>query len=138
MRKKGRRGNMRPATDLGDRLAKTARGNVPELPFTTIMVAISRVPNGNNNQTSSDQLQSWYRDVWHWEGLNDFVEKEICLKEPYWPTAIYKCNLMQKELDKEYRGLCAPGQMMNNLLYGQISYNGSLSNAFKLQLGQNV
>ena len=28
--------------------------------------------------------------------------------------------------------------MMNNPLYGQISYNSSLSNAFKLKLGHNV
>jgi len=35
-------------------------------------------------------------------------------------------------------GLYAPGQMMNDPLYGQISYNSSLSNAFKLKLGHNV
>jgi len=35
-------------------------------------------------------------------------------------------------------GLYAPGQMMNDPLYGQISYNRSLSNAFKLKLGHNV
>jgi len=28
--------------------------------------------------------------------------------------------------------------MMNDSLYGQISYNSSLSNAFKLKLGHNV
>jgi hypothetical protein len=45
---------------------------------------------------------------------------------------------MQEELDEEYMGLYAPGQMMNDPLYGQISYNSSLSNAFKLKLGHNV
>jgi len=45
---------------------------------------------------------------------------------------------MQEELDEEYMGLDTPGQMMNDPLYGQISYNSSLSNAFKLKLGQNV
>jgi len=35
-------------------------------------------------------------------------------------------------------GLCAPGQMINVPLYGQISYNSSLSNAFKLKLGHDV
>ena len=35
-------------------------------------------------------------------------------------------------------GLYAPGQMMNDPLYGQISYNSSLSNAFKLKLGHDV
>ena len=30
-RKKGRRGNKRPAMDLGERVGKKARGNVPKL-----------------------------------------------------------------------------------------------------------
>jgi hypothetical protein len=41
-------------------------------------------------------------------------------------------------LDKEYMGWYAPGQTMNDRLSGQISYNSSLSNAFKLKLGHNV
>jgi len=35
-------------------------------------------------------------------------------------------------------GLYTLGQMMNDPLYGQISYNSSLSNAFKLKLGHDV
>ena len=35
-------------------------------------------------------------------------------------------------------GLYAPGQTMNDRLSGQISYNSSLSNAFKLKLGHDV
>jgi len=35
-------------------------------------------------------------------------------------------------------GLYAPGQMMNDPLDGQISYKSSLSNAFKLKLGNNL
>jgi len=35
-------------------------------------------------------------------------------------------------------GLYAPGQMMNDPLYVQISSNSSLSNAFKLKLGHDV
>ena len=31
-----------------------------------------------------------------------------------------------------------PGQIMNDPLHGQISYNSSLSNAFKLKLGHDV
>jgi hypothetical protein len=46
--------------------------------------------------------------------------------------------LRQEELDEEYMGLYTPGQMMNDPLYGQISYNSSLANAFKLKLGHNV
>jgi hypothetical protein len=52
--------------------------------------------------------------------------------------AIYKCNLTEEELDKEYMGLYPPGHIMNDPLSGQISYNSSLSNAFKLKLGHNV
>jgi len=137
-RKKGRRGNKRPATDLGERAGKKARGNVPELPNTTFMVVIRRVPNGNNDPTSSIPFQASYTDVRHWEELIDFIEKNCGPKEPYCLTALYKCNLTQEELDEEYMGLYAPGQMMNDPLYGQISYNSSLSNAFKLKLGHNV
>jgi len=52
VRIKGRRGNKRPATDLGERVRKKARGNLPELPNTTFMVVIRQVPNGNNDQIS--------------------------------------------------------------------------------------
>jgi len=45
---------------------------------------------------------------------------------------------MQEELDEEYMGLYAPGQMMNDCLYGQISYNSSPSHAFKLNLEPNL
>jgi hypothetical protein len=34
--------------------------------------------------------------------------------------------------------LYAPGQTMNNRQSGQISYNNSISNTFKLKLGHNV
>jgi hypothetical protein len=53
-------------------------------------------------------------------------------------TAIYKCNLTQEELDEECMRLYAPRQMMNDPLYGQISYDSSLSIVFKLKLGHNV
>jgi hypothetical protein len=84
------------------------------------------------------QFQASYTDVRHWEELIDFIEKNCGPKEPYCLTALYKCNLTQEELDEEYMGLYAPGQMMNDPLYGQISYNSSLSNAFKLKLGHDV
>jgi hypothetical protein len=50
---------------------------------------------------------------------------------------LYKCNLMQEELNKEYMGLYAPGHM-NDPLYSQLSYNSSLSNTSKLKLGHDV
>jgi len=137
-RKKGRRGNKRPATHLGERVGQKARGNVPELPNSTFMVVIRRVPNGNNDPTFSMQFHALYTDVRHWEELIDFIERNCGPKEPYCLTALYKCNLTQEELDEEYMGLYAPGQMMNDPLYGQMSYNSYLSNAFKLKLGHDV
>ena len=74
----------------------------------------------------------------HWEELIDFIETKCSPKEPYCLTAIYKCNLTQEELDEEYMGLYAPGQIMNDPLYSPISYNSSLSNAFKLKLEYDV
>jgi hypothetical protein len=137
-RKKGRCGKKRVATDLGECVGKKSRRNVPELPNTTFMVVIRRVLNGNNDPTFSMQLQASYTDVRHLEELIDFIEKNCSPKEPFCLTALYKCNLTQEELDKEYMGLYAPGQMMNDPLYDQISYDSSLSNAFKLKLGHNV
>jgi len=102
------------------------------------MVVIHRVPNSNNDLTSSMQLQGSYTDVRHWEELIDFIEKNCGPKEPYCLTALDKYNLTQEELDEEYMGLYTLGQMMNDPLYGQISYNSSLSNAFKLKLGHDV
>jgi hypothetical protein len=70
--------------------------------------------------------------------LIDFIEESCCLIEPHCVTAIYKCNLTQEELDEECMRLYVPRQMMNDPLYGQISYDSSLSNVFKLKLGHNV
>jgi len=74
VRTKGRRGNTRPVTHLAERAAKTVRGILPELPNTTFMVVIRRVPNGNNDQTSSHQLQASYADVRHRVVVIDFIE----------------------------------------------------------------
>ena len=137
-RKKGRRGNKRPVTDLGERAGKQARSNLPELQNTTFMVVICRVPNSDNDQTSCMKLQASYTDVRHWEELIESMEQNCSPKEPYSQTAIYKCYLTQEELEKEYMGLYALGQTMNHHLSGQISFNSSLSNAFKLKLGHDA
>jgi len=137
-REQGRQGTKQLVTDLGECTGKKAKANIPDLRNTTFMVVIRRVPNGNNNQTSSNQLQVLYTDVRLWEELIDFIEKNCFLKEPYCLTAILKCNLTQEELDEECMGLYTPRQMMNDPLYGQILYNSSLSNAIKLKQGQNV
>jgi len=119
-------------------MGKNATGNLPHLPNTTFIVVIHRVLNGINAHTSSNQLQASYKDVTHWEELIDFIEQNCTLKEPYCMKVIYKCNLTQKGLDEEYMGLFVLGQMMNDHLYGQISYNSSLSNASILKLGHNL
>jgi len=93
------------------------------------------VPKGNNDQTFSNQLQASYTDVRHWEELIDFIEHNRSPKEPYCVTVIYMCNITQEEFDEKYMKLYAPGQMMNDHLYGQISSNSSLSNTLKLKLG---
>jgi len=137
-RKKGRRDNKQLATDGGEHTGKKSRGNLPELPNTTFMVVIRQVPNGDNDRTSSMELQDSYTDVRHWEELINFFEQNFSPKEPYSLTAIYQWNLMQEELDEEYMGLYAPGQTMNHRLSAQISSNSSLSNAFKLKLEHDV
>jgi len=38
----------------------------------------------------------------HWEELIDFIEKNCGLIKPSCPTALYKCNLTQDELEEEY------------------------------------
>jgi hypothetical protein len=102
------------------------------------MVVIRRVPNGDNDQTSSRQLEASHTDVRDWKKLIDFIEQNCSLNKPYSLPAICKCNLTQEELNEEYMGLYAPEQTMNDRLSGQISYNSSRSNAFKVKLGHNV
>jgi hypothetical protein len=137
-RKKGRRGNKRPATDLGERPGKKARSNLPELPNTTFTVMISWVSNGKDMVLAPKQLQASYTDVRHWEELVDFIDKNGGPKEPYVLKSMFKCTLEQDELEEEYMGIYKHGQMINDPIYGQISYNCCLSNAFKLKLGHNL
>ena len=137
-RNKGRRVNKQLATDLHELTGKIGRCNLQESPNTTFIVVIRWVPNGNNDQTSSMQLHASYTDVRHWKEMIYFIQQNRSLKAPYCLSAIYICNLTQKELEEEYMGSAAPGQMMNDPLYSQISYNSSLSHAFKLKLGHNV
>jgi len=123
---------------MGEHPGKKSRGNLPEVPNSTFMVVSRRVPNGTNDQTSTNKLHASYTDVRHWKALIDFIKQNCFPKEPYCLTAIYKCNLTQEELDEEYMGLYALGQLMNDHLYRQNSYNSSLSNAFKLKLGHDL
>jgi len=138
VRMKGKQGNMRPVTDFRLRRGNIARCDLPALRNTSSIVVIRWVLNGNSDQTSSMQLQALYTNLRHWEELIDFIQKKCGRKEPCCVTAIYKCILAREELDEEYMGLYAPGQMMNDTLYGQISFNSSLSNAVKMKPRHNV
>jgi len=51
---------------------------------------------------------------------------------------MFNSTLEQDELDEEYMGIYKHGQIINDPIHGQISYNSCLSNTFKLQLGHNV
>ena len=68
----------------------------------------------------------------------DFIDKHGSPKEPYILASMFECTFEQDELEDEYMGIYTHGQMVNNPIYGQISYNCCLSNAFKLKLGHNV
>jgi len=134
-RRKGWRGTKWPATDVGERTSKKVISNLPEGPNTTFLVVICRVSNGNKIILSPNQLQAVYTDARHSEELIDFINKNGRPKEPYIPTSRFKCTLGPDKLDEEYMGLYTNGQMIMDPIYGQISYNCCLSNAFKLKLG---
>jgi len=101
-------------------------------------VMIEWVLNGKDMVLAPKQLQALYTDVRHWEELVDFIDQNGGLKEPYNLTAMFKYTLEQDELGEETMGIYKHGQMINNLIYGQISYNYCLSNVFKSKLGYNV
>jgi len=124
--------------EFGERVGQKARCNLPELPNTTFTVMIHWVSNGKDMVLAPTQLQALYTDVRHWEQLVDFINKNGGPKEPYILTSMFKCTLEQDELEEEYMGIYKHRQIINDSIYGQISYNCCLSNAFKLKLGHNV
>jgi hypothetical protein len=73
----------------------------------------------------------------HCEKLIDFIDKNGGQKEPYIMSSIFKCTLERNVLEEEYMGLYSNGQMIMDPIYGQISFNCCLSEAFKLKLGHN-
>jgi len=123
--------------DLGERASKKAKSNLPELPNSMYMVVICWVSNAKDIVLSPNQLQAAYTDVRHWEELIDFINKNRRPKEPYTLTFRFKCTLEKDELDDEYMELHTNGQMITDPIYGQISYNCCLANAFQLKVGHN-
>jgi hypothetical protein len=84
------------------------------------------------------QLQVWFTDVRHWEELVDFIDNNCGPKEPYVLKSRLKCFLEQDQLEEEDMGIFKHGQIINDTIYGQISYNCCLSNAFMRKLVHNV
>jgi hypothetical protein len=76
--------------------------------------------------------------VRHRQELIDLIDKNGLKKEPYTLTSSFKCTLENKELNEEYMGLYTNGEMITDLIYGQISYNCGLSNTFKLKLEHDL
>jgi len=91
-RKKGRCGNRRPATDLGEHEGKKERFNLPELTNTTFTVMIHWVSNGKDMGLALNQLQASCTDVRHWEELVNFIDKNGGPKEPSFLTSMFKCT----------------------------------------------
>jgi len=124
--------------DLGECGGTKARSNLRELPNTMFTVMIHWVSNGKDMVLAPKQLQASYTDVRCWEELVDFIDKNGGQKESYILTSMFKCTLEQDELEEEYMGIYKHGQIINNPIYGQISYNSCLSNTFKFKIGHNV
>jgi len=136
-RKKDRWGMKQLVMDLGERVSKTAKSNLPQLPNTTFMVVIRWVSNGKDKVLAPKQLLASYTDVKHWEELIAYINKNGRPKDPYMMTLMFKCTLMQDKLEEEYMGFYTNRQMIMDRINGQISYNYCLSKAFKLKLGHN-
>ena len=111
-------------------MSKKARSKLPELPNTMFMVVICSVSNGKDMVLAPKLLEAWHTDVTHWEELVDFIHKNGGPKEPYILNMMFRCTLEQEEWDEECMGLYTHVQMVNDPIYGQISYNCCLSNAF--------
>jgi len=101
------------------------------------MVVIWRVSSGNDLFLSPNQLQAAYPTVRHCEELIDFINHNGLLTEWYIPTSKFKWTIEQAKFDEEYMGLYTNEEMITDPIYGQISYNWCLSNAFKLKLGHH-
>jgi len=132
------RGKQQPVTDLGECVSNMVKRNGPELPNTNVTVVICWVSNGKDMILAPTQLRASYTNVGQWEELIGFSDKKGGLKELYVHTLMFKCTLAQEELDKGYMGSYSHGHMIIDPIYGQMSYNCCLSNAFKMNLGYNL
>jgi len=118
-------------------MPKHSRCNLPELPTTTSVIVICGMSKGNDIAISAKPLEASFTDARHWEAMIDFIDKNESPKKPYSLMLMFKCSLVQDELDEEYIGLYTPGLILDNDLFGQVSYYFCLSNVVKLKLGHN-
>ena len=119
-------------------MRKMAGSNLPELPNTMFTGMICWMSNGKDIILAPKHLQASYTDVRYWEQLIDFINKNGGPKVPWSLDPIFKCTLKQHKFGEEYMELYTYGQMIDNPMYNQISYNCCLSNAFQLEDGHNV
>jgi len=136
-RKKGRRCNQPPASDLCDHASNMQEVISLICTIQTFTVVIRSESNSKDMGLAPKQLHASYSDVRHWEELIEFIDNNGGLKEPYIIIVMLKCTMEQADLEEEYMGLYTNGQMIRDPTYGQILYVCCLSNASKLQLGQN-
>lgn len=115
-----------------------ARINNPELANTTFTVMIRWVSNSKGVVLFTKQLQALNTEARQCEEWVDFINKTSSPKEQYIVTSMFMCTLEQQEWEEEYMGLYRHGHIINDSIYGQMSYNYGLSNAFNWKLGHNV
>jgi len=102
------------------------------------MSVICWVSNGNDNLISPNQRQSSYTDRRHRENMIVFVNNKECPMQPSILSIMLECAFKHDKLDEECTGWYTHGQMMDDAIYGLISYNCWLYNAFRLKLGYNL
>jgi hypothetical protein len=116
----GRRLNNGLVTDLGEWAGKKERRNLSELPNTTFTDVISWLSNGMDFILDPTQLETSYTAVRRRESLVDFINKNGSPKDSYLLILIFKRTLEQSQLDKQYIGLHANRQIINDPIYGPI------------------
>jgi hypothetical protein len=91
------------------RAGKNWTGNFAELPNTTFMVVICRVPNCNNDQTSSIQLQASYTDVRHRDELIDLIEQKLLSERTILSDWVIQMQLDGGRIGKTVSGIIRTG-----------------------------
>jgi hypothetical protein len=138
-RNKGRGGKKRPAADVGERTNTEARCHQsPRVAKYNVHGCDLPGVECQGYYSIPRPTPAKYTDVRHRQELIDLIDKNELKKEPYTLTSRFKCTLENEELNEEYMGLYTNGEMITDLIYGQISYHCGLSNIFKLKLAHDL